>query len=272
MLRNEGDPLRAVVVCTPGSEYFGVADLVAHNMNEVPDPDATRAQHAEMVRLMSAAGANVVDVSELEGHPNSTFTRDVAVCTPDGFIQLRMGLPARRGEPAWMAEALGRLGEPRVGAIEAPGTVEGGDVVLAGDVAFVGLSNRTNEDGIRQLRAFLEPMGYDVRPGDVRDRYMHIGGAMSMIGPRRVLACSGVFAEGFFDGFDVVDVPNRGYAPSIGNVICLREDEIIANVAENLVTIEVLEAAGIRVHRLDLSEFRKGAGGPTCLIMPVARG
>lgn len=272
MLRNEGDPLRRVVVCTPGREYFQVSDLVQHNMNEVPDPDATKAQHGALVRLMAAAGADVVDVPELPHHPNSTFTRDVALCTPEGYIRLSMGLPARRGEPAWMADALDRLGEPCLGAIDAPGTVEGGDVILAGDVAFVGLSNRTNEHGIRQLKAMLEPMGYAVRVSDIRDRYMHNGGAMSMIGPRKVVACSGVFRDGHFDGLDAIEVPNRGYDPSVGNVICLREDEVIANVAENEVTIELLEAAGVHVHRLDLSEFRKGAGGPTCLILPVERG
>jgi len=272
MLKNEGDPLESVVVCAPGTEYFQVTDLVTQNMNEIPDPDETARQHGEMVRLMTAAGARVIDVPELPHHPNSTFTRDVALCTPAGYVELRMGLPARRGEPAWMAAALDRLGEPRAGTIEAPGTVEGGDVILAGDVAFVGLSNRTNEEGIRQLTALLAPMGYEVRVSDVRGRYMHNGGAMSMVGPRRVVACAGVFGERYFDGFDVIEVPNRDYAPSIGNVICLGEDEVIANVAENLTTIEILEAEDVRVHRLDLSEFRKGAGGPTCLILPVERG
>jgi dimethylargininase len=272
MLRNEGDPLNTVVTCTPGPAYFGVADLEAQNMNEVPDPGATRRQHGALVRTMEEAGARVVNVAELADHPNSTFTRDAALCTPAGYVQLRMGLPARRGEPAWMAEALEGLGEASLGAIGAPGTVEGGDVALAGDVAFVGLSSRTNEEGIAQLSALLEPVGYDVRVCDVRRRYLHSGGAMSIIGPGTVLACAGVFPEGYFDGFDVIEVPNRDLAPSVANVICLGPEEVIANAAENLPTIQILEAEGIRVHRLDLSEFRKGAGGPTCLILPVERG
>ena len=106
MLRNEGDPLQSVVICTPGRAYFDVADLKAQNMNEVSDPDATRKQHGYLARAMEEAGARVVDVAELADHPNSTFTRDVALCTPAGYVQLRMGLPGRRGEPAWMAEGV----------------------------------------------------------------------------------------------------------------------------------------------------------------------
>ena len=272
MLRTEGDPLRTVAVCTPGAAYFGVTDLAAQNINQAPDPERAVAQHGEMTRLMTQAGAQVIDVPELADHPNSTFTRDVSLCTPNGYIELRMGLPARRKEPAWMSEVLSEAGKTRVGVIEAPGTVEGGDVILAGEVAFVGLSHRTNEEGIRQLTALLEPMGFSVRVADVRDRYLHVGGAMSLIGPRSAVACEGVFQEGYFDGFDVVHVPNRDFAPSVANVICLRDGEVIANAAENLSAIRVLEAEGVTVHHLDLSEFRKGAGGPTCLILPIARG
>jgi len=139
-------------------------------------------------------------------------------------------------------------------------------------VAFVGQSDRTNQEGIRQLGALLEPMGYTVRIADVRGRYLHVGGAMSAIGPRRVVCCAGVFPDGYFEGFDVVEVPNRNFAASVANVICLRENAVIANVAENLSTIDILQAEGVTVHRLDLSEFRKGAGGPTCMILPVERG
>ncbi len=272
MLRNEGDPLETVAVCTPGDAYFGVVDLDAQNMNEAADPSLTVSQHQAMVGIMEGAGVRVLRVPELAEHPNSTFTRDVALVTPEGTVQLRMGLPARREEPAWIVEALEAVGEPTVGVIEEPGTVEGGDVVLAGDVAFVGHSDRTNQEGIRQLGALLEPMGYTLRIADVQGLYLHVGGAVSVIGPRRVVCCAEVFPDDYFEGFDVVEVPNRNFAASVANVICLRENEVIANVAENLPTIEILESEGVTVHRLDLSEFRKGAGGPTCMILPVERG
>ena len=269
MVRNEGDRLRRVVVCPPGEEYFNVRDLKAQNMNEAADPARTKDQFDQFTEIMESAGVDVVQVPELKGHPNSVFTRDAALVTPRGYICLRMGLEARRGEEAWMGEILESVGVPLTGKIEAPGTVEGGDVILAGTVAFVGQSTRTNAEGIRQLSLFLEDMDYEIRPAPVQHTSLHIGGLMSAIGLERILCCPDAFPKDFFRGFDTVEISCVG--PSHGNVICLAENEVIANSAENREGIEALKKHGVKVHAIDLSEFRKGAGGPTCLVLPVER-
>lgn len=268
MLRSEGDRLTRVVVSTPRDAYFDVSTHGAANIPELADRELTIRQHDELKATMAEFGCEVIDVPEFAGHPNSVFTRDVAVCTPGGHIKLRMGLAARRGEEGWMSEALESIGERCVGEIREPGTVEGGDIILAGAIAFVGVSERTNEEGARQLTGMLADMGLEVRTVWIQG-YMHLGGAMSLIGPERVLCCRGVFPEGLFKGFDTIEVEPRG--PSTGNVICLQENEVIANAAENAPVIRRLEREAVRVHALDLSEFRKGAGGPTCLVLPVER-
>jgi dimethylargininase len=269
MLRNEGDRLTRVVVSTPRDAYFDVSTHADANIPELADRERTIEQHDVLKATMEPFGCQVIDLPELAGDPNSVFTRDVALATPNGHIKLRMGLEARRGEEAWMSKALVALGEPCIGEITAPGTIEGGDVILMGDVAFVGLTARTNEEGIRQLSPMLSDVGYEIRVARLGSEWMHIGGPMSAIGPERILCCRGVFPEGFFKGFDTVEVDPRG--PSTGNVICLAEDEVIANAAENAPVIADLERSGVKVHALDLSEFRKGAGGPSCLVLPVER-
>jgi len=268
MLSNEGCRLTRVVVCTPREEYFKVAGLEAHNINEVSDPGRTLEQHDRLKSLLADHGAKVVDVPEFGNHPNSVFPRDVALVTPGGYIKLRMGLPSRRGEDDWMAEILDSLAESRVGEIKPPGTVEGGDIILSGKVAFVGRSERTNDDGIAQISRLLGEMDYEIRTIEVQGS-LHIGGLMSAIGPKRILYCRGAFAEDAFEGFETIGVEWRN--PSSANVICLNADEVIANSAENSATIQKLEKEGVLVHGIDLSEFRKGAGGPTCLILPVDR-
>ena len=269
MLANEGEALRRVVVCPPGREYVTYEDPREHNIAERADLHRARAQHARLRELLWLYGAEVIAVPECPGHPNSVFTRDPAVVTPKGYVELRMGLPTRRGEEGWLARHLEELGVPRAGRIEPPGTLEGGDVVLAGRVAFVGLSSRSNEEGVRQLGTLLEQMGYEVRVAQVPSPYLHIGGAMSMVAPDRVLACAGVFPKGFFAGFDLIEVPPDDFVS--GNVICLRPNEVIVERSQPRVA-EALEKAGVEVHPLDLSEFVKGSGGPTCLILPVERG
>lgn len=269
MLKHEGLRMTRVVVSTPTDAYFDVTTHEGANIPELADRQLTIAQHDGLKSLMQQFGCEVIDVPGLAGDPNSVFTRDVALCTPEGHIKLRMGLEARRGEEDWMSEALEALGEPCVAVIEPPGCVEGGDVVLAGEVAFIGLSRRTNAEGAWQMSGLLADMGYDVRTAYLPDEYMHIGGPMSVISSRRVFCCRGVFPEGYFEGFVTIEVDPEG--PSTGNVICLAENEVIADASESEAVCRVLESRDVKVHRLDLSEFRKGAGGPTCLILPVER-
>jgi dimethylargininase len=246
-----------------------VDSLIAHNINAVADPVETNKQFERLTAAMVQFGAEVIDVPEFEGHPNSIFTRDVSLSTPKGYIKLRLGLPARRGEGEWMARILDSMGAPRAGEIVEPGTVEGGDVILAGHVAFIGHTRRTNREGAKQIADLLTVMGYETRIATLMERYLHLGGAMSAIGPEKILCCQDVFPADFFKDFEIVEVPHVG--PSTGNVICLAEDEVIANVDENRKAIEILDKNGVQVHGIDLSEFRKGAGGPSCLVLPIER-
>ena len=265
---SEGERLTRVVVCTPGDEYVSVADIEAHHIGTVADRERAEHQHGELVATLRLFGCGVIDLPELAGHPNSVFTRDDAVCAPSGFVRLRMGLVTRRGEEAWMADSLASLGERCIGEITVPGTVEGGDVILAGEVAFVGRSGRTNETGVRQMTEILQGEGFEVRTAAVPAPYLHIGGAMSVVSPRAVLACRGVFPDRLFNGFDSIEIDCGEFAS--GNVICLGDGEVVTD-ASNRGAIAGLEDRGFTVHRIDLGEFAKGMGGPTCLILPVER-
>ena len=271
-VRSEGDALGTVVVCAPVREYTSVDDPARQNLPEAADAARARSQHAALRDALAEGGAAVVDVGELGGHPNSVFVRDVALSTPLGFVALRMGLPARRGEEAWMTEHLMRLGEEPLGRIEAPATVEGGDVVLLGDVALVGLSGRTNEEGVRQLATLLEPAGFRVRTCLVPPPHLHLGGILSAVGGRSVVCVKGAVPEDLVEGLDVLWVRGGADGDASANVICLGEGEVLADASGDPRAGEVLERAGVTVRALDLSEFRKGAGGPTCLILPVTRG
>jgi dimethylargininase len=268
-VRSEGDRLRRVIVCAPRREYFRVDNLEAHNIEAVADPAAARKQHAELQAALRESGARVIGLPELAGHPNSVFARDACLVTPGGYIRLRMGLPTRRGEEDWLAAAAEAHGVPPAGAIEAPGTVEGGDVILAGQVAFVGRSARTNASGLRQLTRLLGKVGYEVRSLLLPGSRLHIGGEMSLAGPKTVLCYRGLFPRGFFDGFETIEIPESGTASA--NIIALGEGRVIVE-KRNGAAIRALEAAGFAVRALDLSEFVKGRGGPSCLIMPLERG
>ena len=268
MLKNEGDRLSRVVVCTPGDEYCQVSDPQKHNIIEPADPDRAVEQHDTLKRCVADFGAEVIDVPELADHPNSVFTRDTALCTPRGCIKLRLGLETRQGEEEWMSQVLHSLGEPFVGAIEAPGTVEGGDVILAGSVAFVGRSVRTNQEGVDQLAALLCDMEYEVRVLPLPHSVLHLDKALMLLGPERAIYCRGLIPEDSLTGFETIEILCGGSATA--NIICLGPDEVIVGGSNRKVAAQ-LKAQGLVVYELDLSEFVKGSGGPNCLILPVER-
>lgn len=268
MVRDEGEKLRRVIVCAPRSEYFKVEKPEIHNIGEPAERKKAAAQHRRLQAVLRQAGARVINLKELPGHPNSVFARDSGLLTPRGYIKLQLGLPTRRGEEDWMASALEKLGVPRLGKIELPGTVEGGDVIIAGKVAFVGLSQRSNRSGVRQLSRFLMGMDYEVRILALPAPHLHIGGAMSVVGPGTVISCRRIFPGRFFTGFEVIKIPCP--EATSANVIALGNGRAIVEKGSPGAA-EALRKAGFKVRLLDLSEFVKGRGGPTCLIMPVDR-
>jgi len=269
MVKNEGDRLTRVVVSTPGDDYFNPGNLADHNLTQLADRDLTLQQHAELKATLQSGGAAVIDLPELAGHPNSVFTRDTALATPEGYVKLNMGLDTRTGEENWMAACLDSIDMPFAGEINAPGTVEGGDVILAGRVAFIGRTIRTNDDGIRQLSALLEKMDYEIRVIPMPGTILHLDKAMMMTGPDSIIYCRELMAPELFNGFDITVLSCYEYATA--NLICQGPAECIVDSANRRV-IEKLETTGITVHALDLSEFDKGTGGPNCLIMPAERG
>lgn len=168
-----------------------------------------------------------------------------------------------------MAACLDTDGMPCVGEIAAPGTVEGGDVILAGRVAFIGLTMRTNDDGIRQLSKLLEKMDYEIRVIPMPCTILHLDKAMMMTGPGSIIYCRELMAPELLEGFDITVL--SCYEAATANLICLGPGECIVG-RNNSRVIEKLDNTGTTLHTLDLSEFAKGTGGPNCLIMPVERG
>jgi dimethylargininase len=143
------------IVTPPGKEYFGVSDLAVHNITRRPDPEKAISQHSILTRTLRDSGFKVYEIPELKDHPNYVFTRDTSLFTDEGYIKLQMGLKLRRGEKDWMAQRIETLGIKKAGSVSGNGTVEGEDVIIAGAFAIVGLSKRTNREGVNQLYGYI---------------------------------------------------------------------------------------------------------------------
>ncbi len=265
---NDGKFLRKVIVVPPRDEYFNVENLKKHNIMEIANKEEAKKQHKDLRDTIRLAGAEVIEIPELEGHPNSVFAMDTSLSLGDSFIKLRMGLSTRRGEDEYMAKILENLGLEKIGEVIAPGTAEGGDLIPAYPIFFIGQSSRTNVEGAQQIAKIAENLGYEARIISVPKPHLHLGGAMTLVGENRILACKSIPKEKL-RGFDVLWLNCNSFIS--GNVIYLGNEKVIVE-RRNREAMEILENEGYEIHALNLSEFIKGSGGPSCLILAVERG
>jgi dimethylargininase len=190
-------------------------------------------------------------------HPDSVFIEDTAIVVDECAVIARPGAPARRGETSVVAEALGA--HRRLACIEAPGTLDGGDVLRVGRRLYVGLSSRTNAAACGQLATILEPFGYRVEPIVVRD-CLHLKTAASALGDDRVLLDPRLVDAAVFGGIPHIEIDAA--EPSAANVICI--DGTVLCSADAPRTRRLLEARGYRVVPVDASELAKAEAGLTC--------
>ena len=197
------------------------------------------------------------------GFPDSTFVEDTALILPGlGAILARPGATSRAGEIETVRAVLEQA-FPRVPQIQDPGTLDAGDVCEAGDHVFIGISNRTNHEGARQLRAWLLTHGVTSSTVDIRgmSEILHLKSGVVAIAPRRLVAIRGLASHPEFADFEVVTVPDgEQYAAN-----CVKVNDVLFVAAGFPETHAQLRAYGYTLEILDMSEFAKMDGGLSCL-------
>jgi len=216
-----------------------------------------REQHRAYEQLLEKLGARVVSLPAEPELPDSVFVEDPAIVLAELAVVLSLGAETRRGE----AESLGRAlaGYRKLERIELPGTLEGGDVLRIGRKLFVGLSRRSNAEGIRRLTVVLAPYDYQVVPVDVKG-CLHLKSAVTYLGRDNLLANRAWFDQAPFAGYEWIDVAPE--EPHAANALAIADTVIFP--ASFPRTRERMEQAGFRVVSLDISEMQKAEGGLTC--------
>ncbi len=230
---------------------------LTHLERQPIDVANARRQHAQYEETLRVLGCDVRQLAALSDHPDSVFIEDTAVVFDECAVITRPGAESRRGETAGVVEALRPL--RRLYHIEAPGTLDGGDVLRVGKHVYVGASTRSNEDGSRQLADALSSYGYAVRRVPMRD-CLHLKTAVSTLPDDAVLLDVRCVDEGSFDGAHVHHVHPE--EPEGANVLVVGNAVVVPASAPR--TRDLLEAAGYKTMTLDASELAKAEGGLTC--------
>lgn len=280
--------LRSVII-KPAANAFGSAQQIARewqalNYLEEPSWAAALEEYQQFADLLQQQGAEVHKLPTAPGLSlDSIYCRDAALVTNGGIILARMGKEARMPEPEALGKAASDWDLPILGRIEAPGTVEGGDVAWIDEHTLaVGRTYRTNDAGIQQLADLLKPLGVKLLvtalphyqgPSDV----FHLMSIFSPVDHNLAVVYSPLMPIPFREellrrGYQLVEVPAAEFDSMGCNVLALAPRKCLM-VAGNPCTQEALEAAGCEVITYAGREISwKGGGGPTCLTRPLLRG
>lgn len=215
------------------------------------------AQHQAYQQCLSSLGVEVLSLPSEPDLPDAVFVEDPAVVVDEVAVIPIMGAPSRRPETASVAAALSRY-RP-IKHFTEPATLEGGDVMRIGRSVFVGLSRRTNREGVRQLERILKAYNYEVETIDMRG-CLHLKSACSYVGNNSILINRSFVDPKPFDDFELIEVP--GEEPTGANALLVGDVVIIP--ASFPKTRFLLEERGFSVRALDLSELQKAEAGVTC--------
>jgi dimethylargininase len=227
-----------------------------------PDFDLALAQHELYCVALQKCGLELIRLEAQESYPDSTFVEDVAVLVGKAAILTNPGADSRKGEVTAMRPVLEHYFN-NVYTISAPGTLDGGDICEAGQHVFIGISERTNEEGGRQLANYLAKEGFSSSFVEVRGTpgILHLKSGIAYLGDNRLVlidAFVGLLQFKNYDEFRVDEAEN--YAAN-----CVRVNDFVL-LPEGYPKIQQsLVDYGYRVLVLDMSEYRKMDGGLSCL-------
>ncbi len=237
--------------------------LITHIERTPVDLELAVAQWEGYVRALRDEGWETVEVEPVAQCPDAAFVEDTVVVYGDLAVVSRPGADVRKPETAGTATALTALGY-RIGRIDEPGTLDGGDVLKHGGTVWVGLGGRTNQAGVDQLRAHLEPLGALVIGVPVT-KVLHLKSAVTALPDGTVVGYAPLVDDPeVWPTF--LEVPEEGGA----HVVVLDERTVLM-AASAPASQRLYEERGLRPVVVDISEYEKLEGCVTCLSVRLRR-
>ncbi|MFM8322354.1 MAG: dimethylarginine dimethylaminohydrolase family protein [Chloroflexota bacterium] len=246
------------LVRTPGPNI--AQGITTANLGQPIYQEALR-QHAAYIAALEACGVQVHVMEPAPDYPDACFVEDTAVLAERVAIITNPGAPTRKGEQQSVAEALCAFYPPdQIAGIHAPGTLEGGDVMRVGDHFYVGLSERTNAEGAAQFIALLNQYGYSGSMVEMSEM-LHLKTGLSYLEGNRLLAAGEFLQHPVFAGFNRIPIDLQdAYSAN-----CIYVNGTVLIPAGYPATRAKIEAAGLPVIEVEVSEYRKLDGGLSCL-------
>ena len=225
----------------------------------IPDYHLALHQHDQYVRALKSCGLEVYMLPPDHDFPDSTFVEDTALLTPEVAVITCPGAPSRSGEIESMKGYIKRFYNNIV-SIKMPGTLEAGDVMMAGKHFYIGLSERTNKEGAKQLIHILE--NYGMRGTMVNiSGMLHLKSGVSYLENNHLLAAGPLAEHPAFKDYHIISVPDKeAYAANslwINGTVLVPEGYPLS--------LQKIRDCGYDTMVMAMSEFQKLDGGLSCL-------
>jgi len=216
-------------------------------------------QHSNYIKALEACGVKVTILEADEKFPDSTFVEDVALLTTKCAVVTNPGAQSRKGEIVGIQKVLSKF-YTDIERIQAPGTVEAGDIMMVGSHFYIGLSARTNENGARQMIKILAK--YELSASVVSlEKVLHLKTGLAYLENNNLVACGEFVSKEEFQKFNIIEIDaNESYA---ANCIWVNNRVLIPKGFHKAKC--TIENAGYQIIEVDVSEFQKLDGGLNCL-------
>ena len=224
-----------------------------------PDYHLALTQHREYVNALKKCGLDITILEADDDYPDSTFVEDTALLTPHCAIITNPGAKTRKGEIIEIKEVLSRFYSKTENIVE-PGTVEAGDIMMVGSHFYIGLSERTNIEGTRQVIAILNR--YEMTGSIVNfKKVLHLKSGVTYLENNNLVASGEFISKPEFQNYNILKIEeDESYASN-----CVWINGIVLIPKGYPKSKSTIEEAGYSTIELDVSEFRKLDGGLSCL-------
>lgn len=223
-----------------------------------PSYEMVLRQHQAYTEALQSIGLTIIALDPLLDYPDAHFVEDTAVVTPEVAITTNPGAQSRQGEEQSIADVLKHY--RRIERIQAPGTLDGGDVLMIGNHFLIGISERTNQQGAEQLGRILSDHGKTHTTVAV-GAGLHLKSSINYVGQNTVITTPDFEEHEALESCDKITTDlNESYA---ANTLWVNDHLLVPRGFPG--TKAKLEALGLPIIELDVSEMRKMDGGLTCL-------
>lgn len=225
-----------------------------------PDYDLALIQHQNYINALAQCGVEVTVLPAIDSFPDSCFVEDVALLTDKFALLTRPGAHSRQGEVKEIEQTIRQFYKNSISRIESPGTLEAGDVLNVNNHFFIGLSERTNSEGAKQMIKELTQQGYSASTIQLNE-FLHLKTGVSYLDQGYLLVTGELVNHPAFNHLkQIIIAPQEAYA---ANCIMVNGTVLLAKGYPK--TKEQISELGFPIIELDVSEFQKIDGGLSCL-------